>query len=185
MRSVGLSLSPLSPCSWAMASTRWMSSSPRSAAAATASPSTWIATSAAEQRMLPCNSSSSSPGQMRKRRQTSSPYWGWSRTCVQHIKCYLHGLLDDRTAILDAWHVMSCPVRHARALPACPELFASLFVCISFWVGSLRETLLRVLEVLGMSRVRSLKMLPRQHFGNFGAGPRQPMIFGLRGTRGP
>ena len=106
-------------------------------------------------------------------------------TACMGRKCYLHGLLDDRTAILDAWHVLSCPVRHARALPACPELFASLFVCISFWVGSLRETLLRVLEVLGMSHVRSLKMLPGQHFGNFGAGPRQPMIFGLRGTRGP
>ena len=105
-------------------------------------------------------------------------------TACMGRKCYLHGLLDDRTAILDAWHVLSCPVRHARALPARPELFASLLVCISFWVGSLRETLLRVLEVLGMSRVRSLKMLPRQHFGNFGAGPRQPMIFGLRGTRG-
>ena len=49
-------------------------------------------------------------------------------------KCYLHGLLDDRTAILDAWHVLSCPVRHARAFPARPELFASSFVCISFWV---------------------------------------------------
>ena len=103
-------------------------------------------------------------------------------TACMGRKCYLHGLSDDRTAILDAWHVLSCPVRHARALPARPELFASLLVCISFWVGSLRETLLRVLEVLGMSRVRSLKMLPRQHFGNFGAGPRQPMIFGLRGT---
>ena len=41
---------------------------------------------------------------------------------------------------------------------------------------------MRVLEVLGMSRVRSLKMMPWHHFGNFGAGPRQPMIFGLRGT---
>ena len=105
-------------------------------------------------------------------------------TACMGRKCYLHGLLDDRTAILDAWHVLSCPVRHARALPACPELFASLFVCISFWVGSLRETLLRVLEVLGMSRVRSLKMMPRHHFGNFGAERRQPAIFGPRGTRG-
>ena len=97
-------------------------------------------------------------------------------------KCYLHGLLDDRTAILDAWHVLSCPVRHARALPARPELFASLFVCISFWVGSLRETLLRVLEVLGMSRVRSLKMMPGHHFGIFGAERRQPAIFGPLGV---
>ena len=105
-------------------------------------------------------------------------------TACMGRKCYLHGLLDDRTAILDAWHVLSCPVRHARALPARPELFASLFVCISFWVGSLRETLLRVLEVLGMSRVRSLKMMPRHHFGNFGAGRCQPTIFGVRGTRG-
>ena len=105
-------------------------------------------------------------------------------TACMGRKCYFHGLLDDRTAILDAWHVLSCPVRHARALPARPELFASLFVCISFWVGSLRETLLRVLEVLGMSRVRSLKMMPRHHFGNFGAERPQPAFFGPRGTRG-
>ena len=63
-------------------------------------------------------------------------------------------MIVDRTAILDAWHVLSCPVRHAGALPARPELFASLFVCISFWVGSLRDALLRVLEVLGMQRNR-------------------------------